>query len=67
MAAFSITKRPGHYLVWGHSTAFLERREYLASMRIGTKVPAIQSMDFFFLLFFFLSRQKATDQITWSL
>ena len=44
MAAFSIRKRPGYYLVWGHNTAFLERREYLQ----WDKVPAIQSMDFFF-------------------
>ena len=64
MAAFSIRKRPGHYLVWGHNTAFLERREYLASM--GQRFQPFNPW-IFFLLFFFLSTLKATDQITWSL
>ena len=50
MAAFSIRKRPGHYLVWGHNTAFLERREYLASM--GQRFQPFNPWIFFSPLLF---------------
>ena len=50
MAAFSIRKRPGHYLVGEHNTAFLERREYLASM--GQRFQPFNPWIFFSPLLF---------------